>query len=414
MLQFTLITLLPFLLPISAAPARRNCAVKSSSSSSSSEKSNNSEAIAAFAQHVNNTVLIPTGTGAVIPSIAITSLSVTNKNIAAFDKGRWNGWGGPKSSNVPTFLSSLSQPLVNTQKTSLPAYTQAPATSPSSVTQPPASSPSTIIPSASLTSKFETSQTISSAAPVTTASGSGTAGSGSGEKVGLGLDDTAYSKLTNIQNLGWYWNWGTEPFQGMQSEFVACVWGKEKAESFTGVTDDIKYIMSFNEPDQGANVGGCDIKDTALAATLHQQWTAKVSGDVKIGSPAVARGGVESWFTPWVTACAGNCKYDFIPIHFYGTEIEDLFKYIKEFPRQGKPIWVTEFDCQDFTTGEICDNEKQKDFMEKAINWFKNEGSSYVERWSWFGSLPKFSELTYGLENVDGTLNSLGEHYLSL
>lgn len=31
----------------------------------------------------------------------------------------------------------------------------------------------------------------------------------------------------------------------------------------------------------------------------------------------------------WVTACAGKCEFDFVPFHFYGTEVDQLIDYVK-------------------------------------------------------------------------------------
>ena len=45
----------------------------------------------------------------------------------------------------------------------------------------------------------------------------------------------------------------------------------------------------------------------------------------------------------WVAACGGQCKYDFVPFHFYGTNPNELIAYAKDFhTRYGKPLWVTE------------------------------------------------------------------------
>ncbi|WWC64504.1 uncharacterized protein I303_107114 [Kwoniella dejecticola CBS 10117] len=424
--QIIPLTILPFLLPALAAPARRSCAVKSSTSSSPGE-GDTPGAIAAFAENASslnsaeNTVLAPikSSAGPTIPSIEVTALSASNKgNIAAYDRGVWSSWGRPKSTTAPvppaTAALPASQPPVAPPMSAPPSP---PASSPPAVAVPPgSSSPAAVAPpvSAAPPASASVSAPAASAPPTSSGAGGAGAGIGSGGQAGLGLDNTAYQQLTAVQNLGWYWNWGVDPFPGMQTEFVACVWGEEMANSFAGPAGGVQYIMSFNEPDMGADVGGSNIKDTAHAAALHQQWTAKVTGNVKIGSPAVARGGDKTWFSQWVTACAGNCKYDFVPIHFYGTVVEDLFTYIKGFPTDGKPIWVTEFDCQDFSTGEVCDAAKQEAFMDTAVAWFKGEGAAYVERWAWFGALPKFSTMTYGLENADGTLNDLGQHYLSL
>ncbi|WVW86249.1 hypothetical protein I302_108291 [Kwoniella bestiolae CBS 10118] len=399
-----LLPLLPLLALTSAAPAgRKNCRAKTSSGTDAPPI-----AVGALVMNVQestgNQVMIPTGTGNVTPYVDLPQTQVAGSNtgvVAAWDRGGWSGWGKPKSTSAAataapaTAAPPASQPPV--PPASQPAAPPPPTAPPASQAVPPASQQ--VAPPASTT-------------PATLPPASG-----GGGQAGLGLDDTSWSKLTNTPGLDWYWNWKYQPFAGMQAEYVACIWGEVMANEFIAggsLPAGTQYVMSFNEPDMGADVGGSNISDVAAASTLHQQWTAKLPQGVKVGAPAVARGGDVKWFTPWVTACAGNCKYDFVPIHFYGVVVEDLFTYIKSFPTGGKPIWVTEFDCQDFTTGEICEPAKQTDFMDRAIAWFKGEGSAYVERWAWFGAFPKDAGKAFGVLDAQGGLSEFGQHYLSL
>ncbi|WVQ66906.1 uncharacterized protein L199_005097 [Kwoniella botswanensis] len=403
---------LVFLAITSAAPApskRKNCSTKSQSTDTA-------PAIVGALQQNESAVVLPTGTEGVTPYISGTVLPESKSGsdvvIGAWDRGGWSGRNKPQSTSAGT-AAPTTPPA--TAAASAPTSIASQAAPPASqAVSSPASQP--VAPASSQVISSPAASPIS-AAPSSTAVSTPT--SGGGGQTGLGLDDTSWSQLTNAQGLDWYWNWSYKPFEGMQAEFVACIWGEVMANEFIGLgtgglSQGVQYVMSFNEPDMGADVGGSNIPDVAHAASLHQQWTANVPEGVKIGAPAVARGGDVKWFTPWVTACGGQCKYDFVPIHFYGVVVEDLFEYIKSFPTGGKPIWVTEFDCQDFSTGEVCDEKKQTDFMDRAIAWFKGEGSAYVERWAWFGALPKFSETTFGLLDKGGALNEFGAHYLSL
>lgn len=34
----------------------------------------------------------------------------------------------------------------------------------------------------------------------------------------------------------------------------------------------------------------------------------------------------------WLAACAGKCEFDFVPFHFYGTEVDQLIDYVKVSP----------------------------------------------------------------------------------
>ncbi|WVR09728.1 hypothetical protein IAU60_006804 [Kwoniella sp. DSM 27419] len=259
----------------------------------------------------------------------------------------------------------------------------------------------------------------SPAAPSASSSPIGvTAASTPGQNVGLGLNSTAWHGLAGgAPGLDWYWNWGMQPFDLGNVEFVPAIWGEVAAKRFDGtVPQGTKHILSFNEPDQSSAVGGSDIPDVHHAAQLHQDWTAKVPSGIKIGAPAVARGGDKTWFKSWIDACEGRCKFDFVPIHFYGTKVEEMISYIKSFPAQGKPIWVTEYACIDFGTTPmtVCNPEDALAFIETASEWFRGEGASIVQRWAWFGAFPESAGQGFGLEEADGSLNSLGKKYLSL
>ncbi|ODN99112.1 hypothetical protein I350_07267 [Cryptococcus amylolentus CBS 6273] len=218
--------------------------------------------------------------------------------------------------------------------------------------------------------------------------------------VGFGVDSTGWQGFSGVAGLEWYWNWGLVSFDLPDSQFVPCVWGSEMANAFDQATIDAypsgtSHIMSFNEPDQTIAVGGSDITE-AEAATLHQAWTAQLgTSSLKVGAPAVARGST-TWFNNWLTACG------------------ELIDYVTSFPADGKPIWVTEIACRDFSTGYICTADEVSTFINTAVTWFRGEGAQYVERWAWFGAMPKYADDPNGMENADGTINELGTTYLAL
>nr|XP_031858514.1 uncharacterized protein CI109_006037 [Kwoniella shandongensis]KAA5525586.1 hypothetical protein CI109_006037 [Kwoniella shandongensis] len=303
----------------------------------------------------------------------------------------------------------------------VPALAPAPSASdvPSAAWPPPAVSsppaPAAPAPSSSSTEASAAAPPASSASAPAAATNSDS--SGGGGKTGLGLTTPGFSSLAD-SGLGWYWNWGLDAFALPGIEFVPCVWGEKMVEEVAGKTfpEGTTHIMSFNEPDMTNAVGGSDI-DAAKAASLHQQWTISLTGanaNLKIGAPAVARGSTD-WFNAWTTACAGNCKYDFVPIHFYGTNADELISYVKTFPSGGKPIWITEFACWDTSTNSICSSADSYTFMQTTIAWFtSDEGSKLVERWSWFGAMPERAGDGFGLEDAAGGLNDLGKKYLAL
>ncbi|KAJ9119004.1 hypothetical protein QFC22_003493 [Naganishia vaughanmartiniae] len=160
-----------------------------------------------------------------------------------------------------------------------------------------------------------------------------------------------------------------------QLDFVPMAWGTGSVDGFAADSSNfdaigVSHLLSFNEPDQSLDVGGSGISPSDGAAYHQRIFNITMAAKYRIGSPAVARGSkwwmevsgdesaTECMFTndlisilqQWVTACAGACAYanevlvvDFVPLHFYGINADDMISYIEDFLVSfGKPVWVTE------------------------------------------------------------------------
>ncbi|KAL7424556.1 hypothetical protein Q5752_000240 [Cryptotrichosporon argae] len=345
------------------------------------------------------------------------------------------------SSSVPSGASSQAassnKPAVSTSASSKPTSSvgiasastakAASTTQVSSAAVPPTSTATSAAAGSTTALAGSTSAALStqSSAQAATATATGT----SSAVVGLGWASTSGTDMQAWldaagSRFAWYYNWDLTPSPDASSavEFVPMVWGSGSVDSV--MADEAtwpsgtSYILSFNEPDQDTSVGGSDMSATD-AATLHKQWVADLSGSYTIGSPAVAYGG-ESWLSEWVTACDGGCQYDFIPLHVYSTSASALTDYAQAmYTEFGKPLWFTEWACQDYSSGAICTADEVKTFMQDVISFF--ESTDYVERWAWFGAFETeasgsstVSANPNGIENTDGSPNTLGEYYIAL
>ncbi|WWC91813.1 uncharacterized protein L201_006760 [Kwoniella dendrophila CBS 6074] len=363
----------------------------------------------------------PPATSTSISSSHISSSTVPGRSKSSSSASATAAASASKSTSVSSSVTSHSTVAGRSKSSSSASATSKSTSASSSVIT------SSTVAGRSKSSSSVTSSTSSKAISVSSSASKSASASSSASAAsqsssvsvstasGLGLSWQSYQKLSNTKGLGWYYNWGIYPMSMGNIEFVPCIWGEATINDWDGtVPSGSTHILGFNEPDQGSAAGGSNLNAT-YAATLHQKWTTKLkTKNVKIGTPAVARGSV-SWFNGWLKACNGQCKYDFVPIHFYGTNANDMITYIKTFPSGGKPIWLTEVACLDFSSGQKCTLQENKDFMKTAITWFKStEGQKYIERWSWFGAFPDQYNSAWGLENQDGTLNDLGKYYLSL
>ncbi|ODN94775.1 hypothetical protein L198_04919 [Cryptococcus wingfieldii CBS 7118] len=428
-----LLAILPYLVYVSAAPApaiaKRDCPAKGSAS-----------AIAAI-----DTLALGSATSSISSEATASTASASGIDLAVIGGGQSRSGGRPSwgvSANAALVeTSAANATLIGTSVVEVAVTTTSEAaveTSPtidiSSIASPINTAISSALDASSSILSSEAVQTIiASTTPITTTSlepatisstqaaattsAAATVGDSS-IAVGFGVDSTGWQGLSGVAGLEWYWNWGLVSFDLPDSQFVPCVWGSEMADAFDQATIDAfpsgtSHIMSFNEPDQTIAVGGSDITEDE-AATLHQAWTAQLgASSLKVGAPAVARGGT-TWCNNWLTACGGHCEYDFVPIHFYGIDPQELIDYVTSFPADGKPIWVTEMACRDFSTGYICTADEVSIFINTAVTWFRGEGAQYVERWAWFGAMPKYADDPNGMENADGTTNELGTTYLAL
>jgi Glycosyl hydrolase catalytic core len=131
-------------------------------------------------------------------------------------------------------------------------------------------------------------------------------------------------------DLTWYYNYAASPspsLAGSSLEFVPMLFTTPPSTTDTTFLDgvkslisggtNIKYVLSFNEPDGTTSTGGSNISPQAAAQAWIRELAPLQKMGIKVGAPAVtgATGGF-TWLSDFFTAC--NCTADFIPIHWYG------------------------------------------------------------------------------------------------
>lgn len=365
------------------------------------------------------------GGGASKPSVSASSSTgalPSNINLAVSASGR-GGYYGTNRTRTRTRSST------STSTSAVVIVQPGPSTSPTTDESNPApiNSSSAVAPSTSpapmITSSAVASPSASPAPPVSSAAGGGTVAP-RGDGSGLGWNGDSGTKIASFMgdgsDLSWYYGWSLDALPNMNGlEFIPQVHGlaavpnvKAASAKWTGV----KYVLGFNEPDMGGDVGGSAIP-AEKAASSHQEWVTALGGSYSIVSPAVARGS-KQWMKDWVEYCGGKCKYDYVGFHFYGTNADDLISYAKDFYTEfGKPLWLTEWSCKDYSSGYTCNAAEVEDFMSTAIDWFRGDGKEIVVRWAYFGawaSMANAEKNPNGLQATDGSANDMGKYYVSL
>lgn len=217
-------------------------------------------------------------------------------------------------------------------------------------------------------------------------------------KKGLAVNDTMGRHLDPLEmSMGWYYTWGTSPFSYTtykHAEFVPMKWGAGGEDQvFSSLSQkNYKYLLGYNEPDMGGDVGGSNMSvDTALS-----NWNKFVGVTDYLGAPAPAlspswgegnEGG--AWFRSFMDQVDQD-TIDFIPLHCYyanyggAAGAETFLKEVVDatYEMYGKPIWVTEFAVSGWGYSNAARRKDVEEFMFTVIDGLNER--DYVERYSWF------------------------------
>ena len=243
-------------------------------------------------------------------------------------------------------------------------------------------------------------------------------------KKGLCVNDSMGKNLDPVaMNMGWYYTWGVNPFSYTtysQIEFVPMIWGTGSEGSIPAVkSKNYKYVLGYNEPDMGGNVGGSNINvNTAIS-----HWS-KFSGIGQyVGAPAPAlspswgtgnNGG--AWFRTFMSKI-DTSTIDFIPLHCYydnyggaagaNTFLNEVVDATWEMYH--KPIWITEFAVSKFKFNDASKRKSVEEFLKTAIAGLNSR--DYVERYSWFSFGTSSEDGASALWYSNGVLTDLGNTY---
>lgn len=277
----------------------------------------------------------------------------------------------PSSSSVvevPTTLVSLVKP---TEVEKAPTSIDTPAAAPTTTEAPAA-------PASTTADAPKPAATTASAAPASTG----------GKKRGLAYNDPSLLAGFTGGNtkVGWCYNWGQTNDQSQPIEFIPMLWGPGdnhvntwEANANKAIAAGSSALLSFNEPD---NAGQSNI-DPATAAAAHIAHMNPFAGKARISTPAITNSGADgqgiSWLTQWVSACGGQCHYDFAAVHWYSDYTDSFLQHLKDVYAAVKvPVWVTEF-------APVGNSVDYNDFIATVVHELDNNPDyAFVERYSYF------------------------------
>jgi hypothetical protein len=155
----------------------------------------------------------------------------------------------------------------------------------------------------------------------------------------------------------------------------------------TAHPDDIQRFQ-LNMPTNGARtllcLNECEIREQAnlspeQAAQIWRQycWPQKNRG-VRLGAPTITNAPQSIAWLQRFTELTRDVPADFQPIHWYGTDGNNMIQYIQSVRDHfQKPIWVTEF-CH--LKNNLWD---QQGLQKQVRQWMDSQW--FVEKYFWFG-----------------------------
>lgn len=301
-------------------------------------------------------------------------------------------------------VPSVAQPAApSSSSSSAPVVVATPTPTPSPA--PTTLATSVVSPSPATSSQvFETPDVAAVAAAPSTSSSSSSAAAAATPAVASSSTNkrgAAYNVASLVSALigtgsriSWAYNWGqvSDGLDEVDSslEYVPMLWSNREdfistwdSNAKTAISNGAKNFLGFNEPD---NTGQANM-DPATAASAYIQYLTPHAGSVRLGSPAITNSGTDgegvSWLKQWVSACNGQCQFDFCAAHWYSpADSANFLNYVTQVHEAcgtDKTVWITEFA----PTG--ADDATISSFLEEVQDALDNNSTySFVERYSYF------------------------------
>jgi hypothetical protein len=162
--------------------------------------------------------------------------------------------------------------------------------------------------------------------------------------------------------------------------YVPQLWGYPKIDNFNNyIAQGLSspYVLGMNEPNEPGQ-SNMNAADGAALWKEHIEPT-KALGYQLITPATSSNPNGLTWVTDFMNACQG-CTFDKVAIHWYDTDIEAFKTYVNKWHDTfGKPIWITEYACQNFRYDGTPqpNNDEIWNFHVQAAEWLK--GVDFVE-----------------------------------
>lgn len=213
------------------------------------------------------------------------------------------------------------------------------------------------------------------------------------------------------QKVSWYYTWDDKPnlaHPPTNITFCPMLWGHKNVNSFRanvlhnpdGPNNSGKCVLGMNEVNQKGQADmtpeeGCNLmRDNVIPLKQHGYY---IVSPVTTNAP----NGIE-----WMDQFRGNCSdvfdnIDAMALHYYDTNATNFREYVNRWhDRYNRPIWVTEYACQDFNGGPQCSQSQTNQFQVEMAHWFDQQ--DFIEAYAPFGVMRNMQ----GVDNSNRLTNN--------
>lgn len=198
-------------------------------------------------------------------------------------------------------------------------------------------------------------------------------------------------------------------------EFIPMYWGPKQNSDFKKnvVAGFANYVLGMNEPNQS----GQSMMSVGEGIGYWKQFVQplKWQGYTLVSPACTNAPSGETWLRGFINGCDG-CTVDHVATHWYGTDAEAFIGHLQTYHNAfGRPIWVTEYACQDFSgRNQQCGRDKTFAFLDRTQGFM--DSTPWVFRYAYFGAL-QYAQLggvdpVNRLINDDSSPSALGAKYL--
>jgi len=199
---------------------------------------------------------------------------------------------------------------------------------------------------------------------------------------------------------------------------VPMLWGDapDKIAKFNQVVSQLSpnYVLGFNECNEAGQSNMSP--QAAITAWMNNIQPLKAKGWTLVGPVMSSDPDGFTWYQTFMQLCEQQgCTVDIVPVHYYDISAQGFIDYSEKWHNAfGKPIWATEYACQNFVnTNAQCS---------ESDTWnFHSTIAKYADSQDWLQVIIPFGWMhdmvgvnaDNQLMGSSGAPTSLGETYIN-